>query len=114
MATQDLGERITRMFNFVYEVNGDYYVLGRDYFRYCTDLEMDVYKGFREALEGKKEEWIIEQYKRVRKYVSDCRPDSRSREKEIAEFVQELSDEEWETLNRQVDLAMEYARVAYK
>lgn len=33
MNTQDLGQRITRMFNFMYEVNGNYYVLEKDYFR---------------------------------------------------------------------------------
>ena len=36
---QELGEKITRMFNFIYEVNNDYYILGKDYFRLCTDLE---------------------------------------------------------------------------
>lgn len=40
---QELGEKITRMFNFIYEVNNDYYILGRDYFRLCTDLEIGVY-----------------------------------------------------------------------
>lgn len=111
---QDLGERLTRMFNFMYEASNDYYVLGRDYFRPCTDLEMGVYKGFKEALEGESEDWIIEQYKRVRKYVSDCQPSSMDREKEIMEFVQGLSEEELESLGRQADRAVEYAQIAYR
>ncbi len=32
---RELGEKITRMFNFIYEVKDDYYVLGRDYVRIC-------------------------------------------------------------------------------
>lgn len=43
---QELGEKIAGMYNFIYEINDDYYVLGRDYFRLCTDLEIDVYKRF--------------------------------------------------------------------
>lgn len=33
---------------------------------------------------------------------------------EIVEFMQELSDEELETLNRQVNQVMEHVRVVYK
>lgn len=106
--------KIIRMFNFMYETNRGYYVLGRDYFRTCTDLELDVYKGFQEALEGKDEDWIVDQYKRVRRYVSDCQSGSRSRNKEIVEFVQGLSAEELESLSGQVDWAMEYAQIAYR
>lgn len=61
------------------------YALGRDYFRPCTDMELEVYKGFREALEGGNEDWIIDQYKRVRKYMSDCQPRSRDQEKAYAQ-----------------------------
>lgn len=111
---QDLGERISRMFNFMYEVNNDYYVLGRDYFRTCTDLELGVYKGFKEALEGDSKDWSIEQYKRVRKYVSDCQLSSRARKQKIVEFVRGLSEDEVESLSRQVDRAMEFALIAYK
>lgn len=68
----ELGERISGMFNFIYEIDGNYYVIGRDYFRLCTDLEIDVYKGFKYAFDGKAEEVIIEQYKRVRRYTSDA------------------------------------------
>lgn len=114
MNAPDLGEKLTQMFNFIYEINGDYYVLGRDYFRLCTDMEMGVYKGFKEALESKSEDWIIEQYKRVRKYVSDCQPSSSIRAKEIKEFVQGLSEKELELLSRQVERAIEYAQIAYK
>ena len=110
---QELGERITRMFNFIYEVNSDYYVLGRDYFRLCTDLEIDVYKRFKDVLDGKVEGVIIEQYKRVRRYTSDCQLNSRARDKEIVEFVQGLREEELEALNKQVDQAESYAQVAY-
>ncbi len=110
---KDLGERISRMFNFMYEAKDDYYVLGRDYFRPCTDLEMGVYKGFTEALESGDGDWIIDQYKRVRKYVSDVQPGSRVREQGIVEFVQGLDGEELESLRIQVDRAMEYARTAY-
>lgn len=111
---KDLGERISRMFNFMYEVKGDYYALGRDYFRLCTDMEMGVYKGFREALESGNEDWIIDQYKRVRRYMPDCQPSSRARKLEIAEFVQGLCEEELESLSNQMDLAMKYAHIAYK
>ena len=111
---KDLGERISRMFNFMYEVKGDYYVLGRDYFRPCTDLEMEVYKGFREALKGGSEDCIVDQYKRVRKYVSDCQACNRAREQEIVEFVQRLGEEELESLSSQVDRAMGYAQSAYR
>ena len=111
---QELGERITRMFNFIYEVNGDYYVLGRDYFRLCTDLEIDVYKGFKGALDGNVEEIIIEQYKRVRKYTSDCQSASRTRDKKIVEFVQELKEEDFEALSMQVERAAAYAQIAYQ
>lgn len=55
ISAQDVEERITRMFNFIYEVNGDYYILGQGYVRLCTDLESAVYKGFKEALNGKEE-----------------------------------------------------------
>lgn len=114
MNAQDLGERITRMFNFMYEVNGDYYVLGRDYFRLCTDLEMDVFKRFRETLESGNEDWIIDQYKRVRRYVCDCQPNSEERDNEIVKFVQKHGEGELESLSRQVDQAMEYAQTAYR
>lgn len=114
MNALDLGEKLTQMFNFMYEINSDYYVLGRDYFRPCTDLEMGVYKGFKEALEGKSEDWIIEQYKRVRKCVSDYQPSSSIRAKEIKEFVQGLNEEELESLSRQMNRAIEYAQIAYK
>lgn len=30
---QNLGEKLIHTFNFMYEVNNDYYALGRDYFR---------------------------------------------------------------------------------
>lgn len=80
---QDLGERIIRMFDFIYEINDDYYILGRNCFRICTDLEIGVYKGFKDALDGKEEKYIIEQYKRVRKYTSDCQPGSRIRDREV-------------------------------
>lgn len=111
---KDLGERISRMFNFMYEVKGDYYVLGRDYFRPCTDIEIKVYKGFREALEGGNEDWIIDRYRRVRKYVSDCQACSRVREQEIVEFVCRLSKEEIESLSSQADRATRYAQSAYR
>lgn len=111
---QELGERIIRMFNFIYEVNGDYYVLGRDYFRLCTDLEIDVYKGFRDSLDGKVKDVIIEQYKRVRKYASDCQSCSRNRDKEIVGFVQRLSTEKLEELSEQVDRTELYAQIAYR
>ncbi len=111
---QGLGERLSQMFNFMYEINGDYYVLGRDYFRLCTDLEMGVYKGFKAALEGGSEDWIIDQYKRVRSYVSDCQPSCRVREEEIGEFVCGLGERELELLNSQVDRAMKYAQIAYR
>lgn len=101
---QNLGKRIFQMFNFMYEVNDDYYVLGKDYFSSCTDLEMGVYKGFREALEGDSKDWSIEQYKRVRKYVTDCQSDSRAREQEIVEFVRRLSEDEVESLSGQWSL----------
>ena len=112
--SQDLGERIARMFNFMYKVNGDYYILGQGYFRLCTDLEIGVYKGFKDALSGKEEENIIEHYKRVRRYTSDCQPVSRTRDKEIVDFVQGLSEGELETLSRQVDRAASYAQIAYR
>lgn len=110
----DLGERISRMFNFMYEVKGGYYVLGCDYFRLCTDLEIGVYKGFTEALEDGSENRIIDQYKRARKYVSDCQACSKAREQEIVEFVQRLGEEELESLSSQVDRAMGYAQSAYR
>lgn len=97
-----------------YETNSDYYVLGRDYFRVCTDLELGVYMRFEEALESGSEDWIVDQYKRVRRYVSDCQPSSRAREQEIVEFIQGLGEEELESLSVQVDRAMEYARIAYR
>lgn len=96
---QELGEKITRMFNFIYEVNNDYYIFGRDYFRLCTDLEIEVYKGFKNAIDGKEEGFIIEQYKRVRKYTSDCQPNCRVRGKELVEFVQSLGEEDLEMLS---------------
>lgn len=110
---QNLGEKLIHTFNFMYEVNGDYYVLGRDYFRSCTDLEAGVYKGYKEALERTDDDWIIEQYKRVRKYVSDCQPGSRSRDKGLLEFVKGLKAEELESLSRQMDKAESYAQIAY-
>lgn len=111
---QNLGEKLIHTFNFMYEVNNDYYALGRDYFRPCTDMELEVYKGFREALEGGNEDWIIDQYKRVRKYMSDCQPRSRDREQEIVKFVQGLSKEELKSLSSQIDRAMKYAQIAYQ
>lgn len=111
---QDLGERITRMFNFMYEVKGNYYILGQDYFRPCTDLEMGVYIGFKEALDRKEVGFIVEQYKRVRRYTSDSQPGNRNRDKEIVEFVQGLSEGDLESLNRQVDCAAAYAQIAYR
>lgn len=111
---QDLGERISRMFNFMYEINGDYYILGRDYFRICTDLEIGVYKGFKDALDGKEEKYIIEQYKRVRKYTSDCQPSSRTRAKELVEFVQGLSEGDLEALSTQIDRVELYAQISYQ
>lgn len=110
---QELGEKITRMFNFIYEVNNDYYILGRDYFRLCTDLEIGVYKEFKNALDGK-EECISEQYKRVRRYTSDCQLGSKARDKEIVEFVQGLREEELEMLSKQVAQAESYAQIAYQ
>lgn len=56
---QELGEKISRMFNFIYEVNNDYYILGRDYFRLCTDLEIGVYKGFKMLLTEKKKVLLL-------------------------------------------------------
>lgn len=109
---QELGEKITRMFNFIYEVNNDYYILGRDYFRLCTDLEIGVYKGFKNAIDGKDEGFILEQYKRVRKYTSDCQPNSRVRDKELVEFVQSLGEEELEILRKQVEQAELFAHIA--
>jgi hypothetical protein len=111
---QELGEKITRMFNFIYEVNNDYYILGKDYFRLCTDLEIDVYKGFKDAIDGKEEGFITEQYKRVRKYTSDCQPNSRVRDKELVEFVQRLDEEDLEILSKQVAQAESYAQIAYQ
>lgn len=111
--TQNLGEKLVHMFNFMYEVDGNYYALGRDYFRVCTDLEIGVYKGYEEALKEKEEDWIIEQYKRVRKYVSDCQPCSGSRDKGLLEFVKGLKAEELESLSRQMDKAEYYAQIAY-
>lgn len=111
---KDLGGRISRTFNFMYEVRDGYYVLGCDYFRPCTDMEMDVYKGFKEALESGDGDWILDQYKRVRRYVSDVQPGSKAREQGIVEFVQGLNEEELESLGGQVDRAMEYAKVAYR
>lgn len=111
---QELGERIAEMFNFIYEVKGDYYLLGRDYFRLCTDLEIGVYKGFKDVLDGKVKGAIIEQYKRVRRYTSDCQPGSRTRDRGIVEFVQGLREEELEALNKQVDQAESYAQIAYQ
>ena len=111
---QELGERIIRMFNFIYEVNSDYYVLGRDYFRLCTDLEIDVYKGFIDALDEKVEEVIIERYKRVRKYTTDCQSADRTRDKKIVEFVQGLNEEDLEALSMQVERAASYAQIAYQ
>ena len=113
MIAQELGEKITRMFNFIYEVNNDYYILGKDYFRLCTDLEIDVYKGFKDAIDGKEEGFITEQYKRVRKYTSDCQPNSRVRDKELVEFVQRLDEEDLEILSKQVAQAESYAQIAY-
>ena len=72
------------------------------------------YKGFEEALRDESEDGNIEQYKRVRKYVSDCQPGSRAREQEIMEFVQKLSEEELGSLNSQVNRAMRYAQIAYR
>lgn len=111
---QELGEKITRMFNFIYEVNNDYYILGRDYFRLCTDLEIGVYKGFKNAIDGKEEGFIIEQYKRVRKYTSDSQPNSRIEDKELVEFVQGLREEEVEKLSKQVEQAELFAQIAYR
>ena len=108
-----LGEKIARMFNFIYEINGDYYILGRDYFRPCTGLEIDVYKGFKDALNGKEEGFIIEQYKRVRKYTSDCQTNSRIRDKELVEFVQRLGEEDLEVLSKQTEQAELYAQTAF-
>lgn len=110
---QDLGERIIRMFDFIYEINDDYYILGRNCFRICTDLEIGVYKGFKDALDGKEEKYIIEQYKRVRKYTSDCQPSSRIRDRELVEFVQGLSEGDLEALSTQVDKAESYAQISY-
>lgn len=109
---QELGEKITRMFNFIYEVNNDYYILGRDYLILCTDLEIGVYKGFKNAIDGKEEGFIIEQYKRVRKYTSDCQPNSRVRDNELVEFVQSLGEEELEILRKQVEQAELFAHIA--
>ena len=111
---RELGEKIARMFNFIYEINGDYYILGQDYFRLCTDLEIGVYKGFEDALNEKEEGFIIEQYKRVRKYTSDCQPNSRVRDKELVEFVQRLDEEDLEILSKQVAQAESYAQIAYQ
>ena len=111
---RELGEKIARMFNFIYEINGDYYILGQDYFRLCTDLEIGVYKGFEDALNEKEEGFIIEQYKRVRRYTSDCQSNSGIRDKELVEFVQGLRKGEVDILSKQVDRAESYAQIAYQ
>lgn len=110
----NLGEMISRMFNFIYESNGGYYVLGRDFFRLCTDLEMEIYKSFKKSLEDSNKDWSIEQYKRVRKYVSDCQPSNKSNEKNIVRFVCELNEMDLKSLESQVNQAIEYASIAYK
>lgn len=114
LSAQELGERITRMFNFIYEINNDYYILGQDCFRPCTDLEIDVYKGFIDALDEKVEEVIIERYKRVRKYTADCQSASRTRDKKIVIFVQGLNAEDLEVLSMQVERAESCAQIAYQ
>ena len=96
---RELGEKIARMFNFIYEINGDYYILGQDYFRLCTDLEIGVYKGFEDALNEKEE---------------DCQSNSGIRDKELVEFVQGLRKGEVEILSKQVDRAESYAQIAYQ
>ena len=111
---RELGEKIARMFNFIYEINGDYYILGQDYFRLCTDLEIGVYKGFEDALNEKEEGFIIEQYKRVRRYTFDSQSNSRIRDKELVEFVQGLRKGEVEILSKQVDRAESYAQISYQ
>lgn len=114
VSAQELGERIIRMFNFIYEINDDYYILGQDYFRLCTDLEIDVYKGFIDALDEKVEEVIIERYERVRKYTSDCQSADRTRDKKIVEFVQGLNEENLEALSMHVERAVSYAQITYQ
>lgn len=51
---------------------------------------------------------IIDQYRRVRRYVSDAQPGSRAREQGIVEFIQGLEREELDSLSIQVDWAMEW------
>ena len=80
----------------------------------CTDLEIDVYKGFKGALDGNVEEIIIEQYKRVRKYTSDCQSADRTRDKKIVEFVQGLNEENLEALSMHVERAVSYAQITYQ
>lgn len=110
---QQLGEKITRMFNFMYEVNGEWYVLGRDYFRVCSDFEYGVYTQFCSALDNGDRKEIIFCYRRVRRYVSDCQPNDRERDMKIIQFVNELDADSLKSLSEQVSRAEEYANIAY-
>lgn len=113
ISAQNLGEKISRMFNFVYNVNGEWYVLGRDYFQPCTDNQLGVYNMFCKALETGDREEIISQYRRVRKYTSDCQPNDEERDIKIVQFVNGLDDDELISLNNQVIIAEKLATDVY-
>lgn len=106
MLVEDLAEKIANNFNFIYEIGDNFYILGRDYCKVCQEDLIEVYKGF---LKEDDEDTKIENYKRVRSYLSDVQPPVRSRKQEILQVI----EESFEDVMKQFEEAIEYANMAY-
>ena len=106
MTVEDLAEKIANNFNFIYEIGDNFYILGRDYCKVCSEVLIDVYKGFLIAAD---EDDKIENYMRVRRYVSDVQPPNRNRKQEILQVI----GNNFEDVKKQFEEAKEYANIAY-
>lgn len=114
MDRKALGKIIANKFNFIYETSNGYYVLGRDFNRQCTDLEIEVYKEYKEAVDSGDIEEIKRTYLRVRKYTGDVKASSRERQEDIVEFVIGLSNDDFAKLVYQHKLIEEYTKMVYE
>lgn len=106
MTVEELAGKISRNFNFIYQINDDYYVLGRDYCKKCSSFLIDVYKGYMDKC-GESEK--KDNYKRIREYVSDVQVPDKNRESDILKII----SEDFENVLLQYEQAMEYAKKTY-
>ena len=106
MTVEELARKISKTFNFIYKVNDEYYVLGRDYCKKCSSFLIDVYKGYMDKCDESEKK---DNYKRVREYVSDVQVPDKNRESDILEII----SEDFENVLLQYEQAMGYAEKTY-